>query len=53
MDSSSTWRSGDYSGHTLTLVVWHEVLHVTPTGDVAPGFGGYAATIKKIEDDPR
>jgi hypothetical protein len=27
---------GDYAGHTLAMIAWHSVLHVTEAGDVAP-----------------
>jgi hypothetical protein len=30
---------GDYAGHTLTLVVWHCVMHVTESGDLPPASG--------------
>ena len=30
---------GQYEGHRLGLIAWHGVLHVTASGDVAPGLG--------------
>jgi hypothetical protein len=44
-------RFGDYAGHTLTLVVWHGVLHETESGDIAPGFGAFTAEWKPADRD--
>lgn len=46
---------GDYRGHTLTLVAWHGISHVTPTGDIAPGFGPARVDVQEMppEDERR
>jgi hypothetical protein len=38
-------------GGALTIVFWHGVLHVTETGDVAPGFGDFGATVELTDED--
>lgn len=43
---------GDYAGHTLALIAWHSVLHVTETGDVAPGFGEFVGEVRPTEREP-
>ena len=42
---SSGYRFVLGGGTTVALVLWHGVLHVTPGGDVAPGLGGFEATL--------
>jgi hypothetical protein len=34
-------------GTVLDIAVWHTIGHVTETGDVAPGFGGFTVTIEE------
>jgi hypothetical protein len=38
-------------GAVIDFVVWHGVMHVTESGDVAPGFGDFRATTKGEGDD--
>jgi hypothetical protein len=38
---------GPYRDHTLTIVFWRSVMHVTESGDVAPGFGGFDLEMKE------
>ena len=35
---------------TLTFAVWHSILHETPGGDVAPGFGPLEVELEERED---
>jgi hypothetical protein len=35
---------------TLTCVVWHSTLHVTESGDVAPGMGPFTVEIREEEE---
>jgi hypothetical protein len=42
---------GDYAGHTLTLLPFHAILHVTETGDIAPGFGEVEVKFHESEDE--
>lgn len=34
-------------GRTLAVVLWQGVMHVTESGDVAPGMGGFTATVEE------
>lgn len=38
-------------GTALVVLPWHGVLHVTPSGDVAPGLGGFNMSIEERGDD--
>lgn len=42
---------GDYAGHTLTLVVWHDVWHVAESGELAPGFGAFEIWVDDGEEE--
>ena len=41
---------GDWEGHTLTMLAWQSVLHVTESGDVAPGFGEVEVELRGGDD---
>lgn len=32
-------------GIKLAIVLWHDAMHVTDSGEVAPGMGGFSAGI--------
>jgi hypothetical protein len=34
----------------LTFAVWHSILHETPEGDLAPGFGPFEAELDERGD---
>jgi hypothetical protein len=38
-------------GAALVVLLWHSVLHVTPSGDVAPGLGGFNVSVEERDDD--
>lgn len=42
---------GDYCDHTLTLVAWHSIMHVTPSGDIAPGLGGFRVEVQEMRPE--
>ncbi len=33
-------------GSALPVILWHGVMHVTGDGDLAPGLGGFTATLE-------
>jgi hypothetical protein len=41
---SSGYRWPLDPGRTLAVVIWHDALHVTELGDVAPGMAGFTVT---------
>ena len=41
---------GGYAGHTLSMVAWQGSLHLTESGDVAPGFGEVEVDIEETDD---
>jgi hypothetical protein len=35
-------------GTVLEFAVWHSISHLTPEGDVAPGFGGFQGDVEDV-----
>jgi hypothetical protein len=46
---SSGYRWPLDGGRTLAVVLWQDVLHVTPSGDLAPGLGGFTVEVEPEE----
>jgi hypothetical protein len=42
---------GDYADHMLTVLLWHSMWHKTDSGDIAPGFGSFTASMERVESD--
>jgi hypothetical protein len=38
---------GPFDGHTLEIVFWHGIQHLTESGDVAPGFGEVETNVEE------
>ncbi len=38
-------------GQDLAVVLWQDVMHVTDSGDLAPGVGGFTVTLESREGD--
>lgn len=48
---ASGYRFDLGGGATIALLLWHGVLHLTASGDVAPGMGDFTATIEEVRGD--
>ncbi len=38
-------------GTVLDIAVWHTIGHLTETGDIAPGIGGFRIELHEEDDD--
>lgn len=38
-------------GGALAIILWHGAMHVTDSGDLAPGIGGFTTTIDEADDE--
>jgi hypothetical protein len=48
---SNGYRIRLAGGVTLAILLWHDVLHMEPSGDLAPGLGSFSADLRAITDD--
>lgn len=51
MPSAAGYRFDLGGGAKLAIVLWHDLMHVTGAGDLAPGVGPLRVEIKQSEDD--
>ncbi len=45
------YRFARQDGTALAVLLWHDIMHITPGGGIALGFGSFTVHVERIDED--